>query len=273
MQAKTLHLSDPTKNQECPDSFLARAALGMLFDVPGWKVGRPTVQSSFPTKNKKNGSKEVKTLKIVKYDITKEAAVVSETATTATTSRATRPPPDQRATIEKPLTKKTTRITKEEQKLGGARFRYLNQRLYQSSSKEAFQYFQDHPEDFEHYHTGFREQTKAWPVNPVDIFIRRLEAHIKNRQNRQLVVADLGCGEAKIASHFKDNPSIAIHSFDLAATNKLVTVASMTKVPLKDSSTDIAVFSLSLMNTDYSMALCEAFRILGPKSAPIPSIH
>lgn len=38
---------------------------------------------------------------------------------------------------------------KMEEKLRGARFRYLNQKLYQSHSHEALNHFQDHPEDFQ----------------------------------------------------------------------------------------------------------------------------
>lgn len=38
---------------------------------------------------------------------------------------------------------------KMEEKLRGARFRYLNQKLYQSHSLEALNHFKEHPEDFQ----------------------------------------------------------------------------------------------------------------------------
>ena len=37
---------------------------------------------------------------------------------------------------------------KMEEKLRGARFRYLNQKLYQSNSRDALNHFKEHPEDF-----------------------------------------------------------------------------------------------------------------------------
>ena len=42
---------------------------------------------------------------------------------------------------------------------------------------------------------GFREQTKGWPVQPVDQAIRWLRG-----KPAGWAVADLGCGDAKIAA-------------------------------------------------------------------------
>lgn len=44
---------------------------------------------------------------------------------------------------------KTKLQQKMEEKLRGARFRYLNQKLYQSDSLEALNHFKEHPEDFQ----------------------------------------------------------------------------------------------------------------------------
>lgn len=159
-------------------------------------------------------------------------------------------------------------LDKNKEKLAGARFRHLNQRLYEISSKEAVEYFQRDPKEFVHYHVGFRSQTKQWPVNPVDLFCDRLEQKMddlsKNRKATSLVVADVGCGEAQIARKVKQKGmvSVQMHSFDLVACDPSVTVANMSALPLEDESVDIAIYSLSLMNTDYSAALDEATRIL-----------
>ena len=42
--------------------------------------------------------------------------------------------------------------------------------------------------------SGFAGQVKRWPVNPVDVLVR----HIRKRVPRNQVVADMGCGDAKI---------------------------------------------------------------------------
>jgi ribosomal RNA-processing protein 8 len=194
--------------------------------------------------------------------------------------------------------------SKEEAKLAGARFRALNQHLYEISGDDAVAYFHRDPNEFRHYHLGFRAQTKAWPANPVDLFISKMRTSVfdhpnvglkisddtvrsddslveeksyelkdpcgiqkskKIKANKKTVIADIGCGEAKIA---KDLCSLSddfeVHSFDLVAVNKYVNVANMSDIPLADNSVDFAVFSLALMNTDYGLALMEAFRILRP---------
>ena len=53
-----------------------------------------------------------------------------------------------------------------------------------------------------------------------------------------------------------------MHSFDLVAYNDRITVAEMSNVPLPDNSVDVAIFSLSLMGTDYVGGLAEAQRCL-----------
>ena len=49
-------------------------------------------------------------------------------------------------------------------------------------------------------------------MNPVDVIIR----HVRKRGPRQQVVADLGCGDAKLAASVKNT----VHSFDLIKNNE-----------------------------------------------------
>ena len=51
------------------------------------------------------------------------------------------------------------------------------------------------PSLFEQYHEGFRQQTVGWPRQPVDVAIDWLKA-----KPADWVVADFGCGDAKIAA-------------------------------------------------------------------------
>lgn len=61
-----------------------------------------------------------------------------------------------------------------EERLLSARFRYINQQLYTSTSREAAQLFQSDPEAFQIYHRGFTQQVGRWPENPVQRIIRYL---------------------------------------------------------------------------------------------------
>ncbi len=45
------------------------------------------------------------------------------------------------------------------------------------------------------YHKGFREQVAKWPRNPLDEMIEWVQ-----KQPRDRVVADFGCGEARLAA-------------------------------------------------------------------------
>ncbi|XP_075193852.1 ribosomal RNA-processing protein 8 isoform X3 [Anomaloglossus baeobatrachus] len=142
-----------------------------------------------------------------------------------------------------------------ELRLNSARFRYINQQLYESDSHDAVNLFKQDPEAFTIYHSGFSQQVQRWPVNPITEIIK----YIKHRPS-SLEIADFGCGDALLARSVRNR----VHSFDLVALNEHVTVCNMAKVPLLDSSVDIAVFCLSLMGKNLSAFLEEANRVLKP---------
>uniref|UniRef100_H2LGX3 Ribosomal RNA-processing protein 8 n=1 Tax=Oryzias latipes TaxID=8090 RepID=H2LGX3_ORYLA len=161
--------------------------------------------------------------------------------------------PEEEKPEEVKLSRSDILRSRMEQRLESARFRYINEVLYSSSSGEAKRMFQQDPEAFWVYHKGYTSQVQRWPVNPVDQIISYIQ-----KKPSSLVVADFGCGDCKIARSVKNK----VHSFDLAATCELVTVCDMSKVPLGDASVDIAVFCLSLMGTNLPDFLAEANRVL-----------
>ncbi|KAI0244186.1 25S rRNA (adenine645-N1)-methyltransferase [Massospora cicadina] len=106
-------------------------------------------------------------------------------------------------------------------KLQGAKFRIINEMLYTMPGDQAFKKFQAEPDMFEEYHTGFRSQVESWPTNPIEAFIKYFRATAKPN----LVIADMGCGEAELA--LKVPASIKVHSFDLVATNPRITACDI----------------------------------------------
>uniref|UniRef100_F1L9H6 Ribosomal RNA-processing protein 8 n=1 Tax=Ascaris suum TaxID=6253 RepID=F1L9H6_ASCSU len=152
---------------------------------------------------------------------------------------------------------KGSSIADAEEKLKSARFRFINEQLYTSSGEEAMKIFREDPLAFEIYHQGYRSQTKKWPFNPVNGVIQWLRTMA---DKKDLVVADMGCGEAKIAETLSS--SMTIHSFDLVALNERVTACNMAKVPLEKDAVDVVVFCLSLMGTNLNEYIREANRIL-----------
>lgn len=251
-----------------------------MFQVPGWDVGEPVVEEQkaskagskkriFPSGPGASAQEEVKPEVVAKKrkpdSLDARLSKAGSGAEKKKTSQGASAAQKGAEALKRPAQAPLNLSSKAASKLSGARFRYLNQKLYESSSKEALDYFQQNPDDFAHYHHGFREQTKAWPVNPIDRFIARLRRLVGKEKPKTIEVADLGCGEAQLARTFASERRVSVHSFDLVAVNEHVEVASMTNVPLANASMDIVIFSLSLMNTDYVEALQEAHRILKPK--------
>ncbi|CAH2351708.1 25S rRNA (adenine(645)-N(1))-methyltransferase [[Candida] railenensis] len=175
-------------------------------------------------------------------------------------------------------------------KLSGSRFRWINEQLYTISSENALSLIKDQPALFDEYHEGFRSQVQSWPENPVDVFVDQIKSRATTRvinapgglpglpNNKKVVIADMGCGEAMLSlqvSQFlskhnkKSNPKkrldIQVHSFDLKKVNPRITVADIKNVPLPDNSCTVVIFCLALMGTNFLDFIKEAYRILAPR--------
>ncbi|KKY34138.1 putative methyltransferase domain-containing protein [Diaporthe ampelina] len=179
------------------------------------------------------------------------------------------------------------------EKLISARFRHLNETLYTRPSAEAFSLFNESPEMFTEYHEGFRRQVEVWPQNPVENFLAEVRRRARQRQppknqhrgggqqdaakadvmlplprNRATnvcTIADLGCGDARLASELqreKAKLKLDVLSFDLHSPHPLVTKADIANLPLANSSVDVAIFCLALMGTNWVDFLEEAYRVL-----------
>lgn len=61
------------------------------------------------------------------------------------------------------------------EKLKAARFRFLNEQIYKTDSKETQKIFNTDPDAFNAYHEGYRQQVRSWPLNPVDVIIKNIK--------------------------------------------------------------------------------------------------
>ena len=135
----------------------------MLFDVPGLNLGAPKTETAQKTgkkvahdnipKNMTPSNSDKKSAEILHKskpknkngkDTTAEWLTKSPEVSSNSAPSKTLPPKK----IEKNSSKSKLQ-QKMEEKLRGARFRYLNQKLYQSHSHEALNHFKEHPEDFQ----------------------------------------------------------------------------------------------------------------------------
>lgn len=149
--------------------------------------------------------------------------------------------------------KRLSYLDKMRAKLSGGQFRMLNEQLYTCKGEEAFELFQKDEGAFQLYHAGYQEQMSHWPKLPVQVVMDWL-----NARSSDLVVADFGCGDARLSKGVKNK----VHSLDLVACDDTVIACNMAKTPLEKGSIDVAVFCLSLMGVDYPSFLKEAHRVL-----------
>lgn len=189
-------------------------------------------------------------------------------------------------------TKLTPLQQKMMEKLAGSRFRWINEQLYTTTSEEAVRIMKAQPEMFDEYHQGFRSQVQSWPQNPVNTFADQIKERLEKPigapggmpgdKDGRIVVADMGCGEAKLAlqikaiekkfnlpkkgkaARFFKKPKFEVHSFDLKKANERITVADIKNVPLPDESVHVVVFCLALMGTNFLDFVREGLRILKP---------
>jgi hypothetical protein len=128
----------------------------------------------------------------------------------------------------------------------------MNSWLNHTRSDQVHQHFQKNPVEWESYHSIYREERKNWSVVPYKEAIK----WCKSRPH--MIIGDFGCGEALLRQELANQ----VHSFDHVAINDNVIACNMTHVPLDDDSLDAAIFSLSLMGSDYIDYLREAHRCL-----------
>jgi len=152
-----------------------------------------------------------------------------------------------------PVASPATPVSKERKKLAASRFRFLNEQLYTQQGSASASLFRADPSLFASYHAGYQIQARQWPLDPLDLIISDIK-HLSGKP----VVADFGCGEARLAESLPNT----VHSFDLVAANERVVACDMAKVPLEDSSVDVAVFCLALMGTNVRDFVFEASRVL-----------
>jgi hypothetical protein len=133
-------------------------------------------------------------------------------------------------------------------------FSAMNRTWNQGRSEDRHARLQANPEEWAQYHTLYREARKDWAVVPYEEMIRWC------RQRSGYVIADFGCGEAKLAEAVSDRHTV--HSFDHVAVNGNVVACDMAHVPLDDETLDVAIFSLSLMGANFADYLREANRTL-----------
>jgi 2-polyprenyl-3-methyl-5-hydroxy-6-metoxy-1,4-benzoquinol methylase len=133
-------------------------------------------------------------------------------------------------------------------------FSKMNARWSSSYSQTTYKRLQSNPEEWMQYHTLYQAARKNWSIIPYEQAIKWLE------KRSDLVVADLGCGEALLAKALAGKHTV--HSFDFIAINDSVIECDISHLPLEDACLDVAMFNLSLMGLNATDYIQEAARTL-----------
>lgn len=137
----------------------------------------------------------------------------------------------------------------------------LHQKYKTLNSKNLNKLFQETPSLFYEYHEMAAKNEESFPGN--EIPRNRIINEIKKiKSKRQMIIADLGCGLAKIAEYFKNDKRFIFHNFDHIAINETVTKADISNVPLNNDSVEICILSLAMWGSNCQKYLKEAHRIL-----------
>jgi superfamily II DNA or RNA helicase len=134
------------------------------------------------------------------------------------------------------------------------KFSELNKKWNTSNSDATFKKLKKDKSEWKEYHKLYSEARKKWE----DIPYIEISKKIKDRP--EWIVGDMGCGENLLKNKVKNK----VHSFDFVAIDETVTACDLSCLPLDNEVLDVAVFSLSLMGTNYSEYLKEAYRVLKP---------
>jgi hypothetical protein len=133
-------------------------------------------------------------------------------------------------------------------------FSEMNHRWNVSHSETTAKRLAGDVREWEQYHHLYREARKEWAVVPYEEFIRWAE------KRSGYVIGDFGCGEALVAKSLAG--AHTVHSFDHVAVDAEVVACDISNIPMDEESLDVVLFCLSLMGTNVSDYLREAYRVL-----------
>jgi superfamily II DNA or RNA helicase len=131
-------------------------------------------------------------------------------------------------------------------------FSELNQRWSVTRSDNTHERLRDNPSEWYYYHTLYSEKRQTWTEIPYIEIAKKIKAR------PDWVVGDFGCGENLLSKEIGNQ----VYAFDHVAIDDKVYACDIKNVPIEDGILDVAVFSLSLMGSNYTDYFKEAYRTL-----------
>jgi ribosomal RNA-processing protein 8 len=137
----------------------------------------------------------------------------------------------------------------------------LNKRYKTLTSQNLRKEFTENPDLWTKYHEISEENEKSFPEDgiPRNRIIHELN---KIQTKRPKVVVDMGCGNAQISQHYKNDHRFQFINYDHISSNDFVTSCDISRTPLDDNSVEICILSLAMWGSNCEEYITEANRIL-----------
>lgn len=145
-------------------------------------------------------------------------------------------------------------FTEQEYKNSESIIKDVHRKANTSTSEHMHDWFTCNSDKWIEYHKQREISKSKWDEDPVDVIAKEI-----NGRNDNNIIADMGCGLAKLSTLIKE-PNKVI-SIDHYSENQDVIQCDMKHTPLNNNETDITVFCLSLWGTNYLDYIREAYRI------------
>lgn len=147
-------------------------------------------------------------------------------------------------------------FTEQEYKNSESIIKDVHRKANTSTSKHMHDWFTNNPNDWKEYHKQREISKSKWLEDPVDVIAKEL-----NERNDTNVIADLGCGLAKLSRIVKSpNKVISVDHYSEDPNVIKADIANLSEY-INDNEVDITVFCLSLWGTNYLDYIKEAYRI------------
>lgn len=147
-------------------------------------------------------------------------------------------------------------FTEQEYKNSESIIKDVHRKANTSTSKHMHDWFTNNPNDWKEYHKQREISKSKWLEDPVDVIAKEL-----NERNDTNVIADLGCGLAKLSKIVKSpNKVISVDHYSEDPNVIKADIANLSEY-INDNEVDITVFCLSLWGTNYLDYIKEAYRI------------
>lgn len=147
-------------------------------------------------------------------------------------------------------------FTEQEYKANESIIKDVHRKANTSTSEHMHNWFVNNPNEWKEYHKQREVSKSKWLEDPVDVIAKEL-----NERNDTNVIADLGCGLAKLSKIVKSpNKVISVDHYSEDPDVIKADIADLSEY-INYNEVDITVFCLSLWGTNYLDYIKEAYRI------------